>query len=511
MENMFSFDVLFTFRTIPFWNILTYNTGNRGDELYGIEPASYYVKNLLLTTGLAVPFASFVLVAEPVQYVISMIMPKGKLLPNHMDGYMLTIYVACALWLGVLFSRPHKEERFLYPAYPLLAFAAARSFLNLLHLLKTCFPVTKKQKYSVGSLLQTLAFSGMVLVMLLLFSSRVFANVRNYHGYMATWQDLHHHILQSPEYMRIVQAKHRMGHSNYKGKQAEQTVRSYEHSLRVCVGSEWHLFPTHFFLPSAATLFYIEDGFHGILPQHFEAINGTSRIPPLPNNGENQEEVSRYIDIDECHFIVTSNDAQTIANRLSSANLRAAAQNEEEANGSGDDAHASTKEAFQYVELVSSRPVLDRDATKSPLVRALYLPHYVSPPTSPAAIEVSKGLKVAFKPYQILRVVNGGQREALNPIKVPTKDAKTESMKPMSATKSGGVGSSILSSILGSGFGGQKVQVKNEMTKEQLAERLGLAARRQKKAASSASSSPSKKVSSAAESTSPRDEETIEL
>lgn len=501
------------FRTIPFWNILTYNTGNRGDELYGIEPASYYVKNLLLTTGLALPFASFVLVAELVQYIISMIIPKGKLLPNHMDGYMLTIYVACALWLGVLFSRPHKEERFLYPAYPLLAFAAARSFLNLLHLFKTCFPVTKKQTFSVGSLLQTLAFSGMVLVMLLLFSSRVFANIRNYHGYMATWQDLHHHILQSPEYMKIVQAKHRMGHSNYKGKQAEQTIRSYEHSLRVCVGSEWHLFPTHFFLPSAATLFYIEDGFHGILPQHFEAINGTSRIPPLPNNGENQEEVSRYIDIDECHFIVTSNDAQTIANRLTSANLRAAAQYEEGANGSGDEAHVS----MQYVELVSSRPVLDRDATKSPLVRALYLPHYVSPPTSSAAIEVSKGLKVAFKPYQILRVVNGGQRDVLKPIKLAAKDDKTDSTKSKSKsatnTKStSGVGSSILSSILGSGFGGQKVQVKNEMTKEQLAERLGLAARRQKKATGSgSSSSSSKKAASSSSTATPRDEETIEL
>jgi alpha-1,2-mannosyltransferase len=29
------------------------------------------------------------------------------------------------LWLGVFWSQPHKEERFLFPAYPLICLAAA--------------------------------------------------------------------------------------------------------------------------------------------------------------------------------------------------------------------------------------------------------------------------------------------------------------------------------------------------------------------------------------------------
>ena len=42
------------FRTSPTLNILLYNAiGGSGDELYGIEPASYYIRNLLLTLGLA--------------------------------------------------------------------------------------------------------------------------------------------------------------------------------------------------------------------------------------------------------------------------------------------------------------------------------------------------------------------------------------------------------------------------------------------------------------------------
>ena len=37
------------------------------------------------------------------------------------------MYVQCGLylWLGVFWSQPHKEERFLFPAYPLISLAAA--------------------------------------------------------------------------------------------------------------------------------------------------------------------------------------------------------------------------------------------------------------------------------------------------------------------------------------------------------------------------------------------------
>ena len=32
----------------PIWNIFVYNATAGGDELYGVEPLSYYIKNLLL-------------------------------------------------------------------------------------------------------------------------------------------------------------------------------------------------------------------------------------------------------------------------------------------------------------------------------------------------------------------------------------------------------------------------------------------------------------------------------
>lgn len=38
------------------YNVLDAGEG-RGDELYGVEPASYYVKNLFLNTSVAFPLA----------------------------------------------------------------------------------------------------------------------------------------------------------------------------------------------------------------------------------------------------------------------------------------------------------------------------------------------------------------------------------------------------------------------------------------------------------------------
>lgn len=487
MDSLYLFSIYHIhYRTIPFWNILTYNTGNRGDELYGIEPASYYVKNLLLTTGLAFPLAVIVPILEIIQLLFTIVLPREKVLFNRLDTEMLTIYASAGLWLIVLFSRPHKEERFLYPVYPLLAFAASRSFLNIMHSLKALvtmlLPLSKPAKLSIGKTLQTTIYRVLSILMLLMFSSRIFANIRNYHGYIATWQDLYSHISQSSEYINLSQAKERKNED-------EKPFRSYEDSLRVCVGSEWHLFPTHFFLPTYATLFYIEDGFHGILPQHYEAINGTSRIPPLPNNGENQEEVSRYIDVDECHYVITSKDAQTVANRLvHKPNL-------------ADDTPDPKSNVYRFVEAVSSRPVLDREKTTSSIVRAFYLPQFIGSSTSPQMTKFREQYKVVFKPYQILKVVNGGQNTSLKPPKDSSSStangakngdatAKEADKKKKKPEKEPGVGASLLSSLFGNNGDKEKIQVKNEMTKEQLAARLGLSngKRKSKKTSQPASS-----------------------
>jgi hypothetical protein len=116
----------FCVRTFPALNILLYNAigGTNGDELYGVEPASYYVKNLFLNVGLA----WILLILSPVVLFIAWLMgmatsrayhtpatskntDENQKMKKHtivLDEYVLVQWMSVFLWLGILFSRPHK-------------------------------------------------------------------------------------------------------------------------------------------------------------------------------------------------------------------------------------------------------------------------------------------------------------------------------------------------------------------------------------------------------------------
>ncbi len=84
-----------------------YNVFNgSGDNLYGIEPVSYYIKNLFLNLGLAWPVA----LAWPLIAIVNKLSHKQDSTTKIelMDGFSVTILFASLLWLAVLFSRPHK-------------------------------------------------------------------------------------------------------------------------------------------------------------------------------------------------------------------------------------------------------------------------------------------------------------------------------------------------------------------------------------------------------------------
>ena len=94
---MISYHVI-SCRTFPPWNIARYNAiGGSGDELYGTEPASYYIVNLLLTMNLAWPLA---VVALGV-YIVDMIRGVASVQVGVCSASLVS-------WLVVLFSRPHK-------------------------------------------------------------------------------------------------------------------------------------------------------------------------------------------------------------------------------------------------------------------------------------------------------------------------------------------------------------------------------------------------------------------
>jgi alpha-1,2-mannosyltransferase len=98
-------------------NIALYNVSStHGPTLYGVEPASYYVKNLLLNFNVVAVMAPLVVVP-----------PLFALLSSGSLGRHAATLRFCAvpmlLWLGVMFSMPHKEERFLFVVYPHICLA----------------------------------------------------------------------------------------------------------------------------------------------------------------------------------------------------------------------------------------------------------------------------------------------------------------------------------------------------------------------------------------------------
>jgi hypothetical protein len=123
---------------------------------------------------------------------------------------------------------------------------------------------------------------------------------------MALWQDahstIHQHLLEKAQIL-----------SGMGPPAATVGPLQYTHSTtyaasvsptRVCTGSEWYYFPSHFFLPDNAELHFLKDGFGGVLPQHFARIDGTSAVPLQPFNDENKEETSRYVPLATCDFVV---------------------------------------------------------------------------------------------------------------------------------------------------------------------------------------------------------------
>ncbi|KAL3995542.1 hypothetical protein ACH3XW_26230 [Acanthocheilonema viteae] len=86
--------------------------------------------------------------------------------------------------------------------------------------------------------------------------------------------------------------------------------------IHLCVGKEWYRFPSSFFLPSGiknsknqvliAELNFIKSEFAGLLPKPYMkgSLPEVTRAIPTGMNDLNREEVSRYVDIEQCDFLI---------------------------------------------------------------------------------------------------------------------------------------------------------------------------------------------------------------
>lgn len=118
--------------TFPTFNILWYNllAPFGGPNLYGTSPATYYLQNLFLNFNFLLPLALLSLPALAITYQFDY-RRLGKSQMKPVDGQtspftlLITRLAPFYIWLGVLSAQAHKEERFFFPAYPLLCFNAA--------------------------------------------------------------------------------------------------------------------------------------------------------------------------------------------------------------------------------------------------------------------------------------------------------------------------------------------------------------------------------------------------
>ncbi|XP_063111812.1 alpha-1,2-mannosyltransferase ALG9 isoform X2 [Cavia porcellus] len=191
--------------------------------------------------------------------------------------YWLTL-APMYVWFIIFFIQPHKEERFLFPVYPLICLCGAVALSALQKCYHFVFQRYRLEHYTVTS--NWLALGTVFLFGLLSFSRSV-ALFRGYHGPLDLYPEFHR-IATDPAIHTVPEGR----------------------PVNVCVGKEWYRFPSSFLLPDNWQLQFIPSEFRGQLPKPFAEGPLATRIVPTDMNDQNLEEPSRYIDISKCHYLV---------------------------------------------------------------------------------------------------------------------------------------------------------------------------------------------------------------
>ena len=249
-------------------NIVLYNVFSgegEGPEIFGVEPFSYYVFNLLINFNI-------IAVIGYMGIVTNLFMKRGY-------RYLIAIELPLSLWSVIFGSQPHKEERFLYPIYPHIILSCSISMSGLFSGANNLVGLfLRSGKYS-KALTKTseLLFGIAVCVVSLL---RTINLVENYSAPFPVHKTLA--LLPTPDTIQYV-----------------------------CTGREWYHFPNSFFLPENYRLQFVKSGFDGLLPGDFLEQHGlqasTSSIPPDMNNKNIFSEM-KVIDPSHCDYYI-DNDA----------------------------------------------------------------------------------------------------------------------------------------------------------------------------------------------------------
>ncbi|KAK7614694.1 Alg9-like mannosyltransferase family-domain-containing protein [Phyllosticta paracitricarpa] len=255
-------------------NIVLYNVFSgpgRGPEIYGVEPWHFYIRNLALNFNVW-----FVLAVFALPLLIGNYMLRRQSVPkqNILRGVVFTS--PFYLWLAIFTLQPHKEERFMYPAYPFLAVNSAVALHVVLAHLGSTDPkdILSKIPAKIKLGLAGILVFGAINVGIWRALGMVTAYSAPLKVYEPLWQNA----------------------------SAGDTV---------CLGKEWYRFPSSFFLPKGVRAKFVKSAFTGLLPGEFSEASGFGFFPgawliPAGMNDENREDPGKYTEVERCTFMVDS-------------------------------------------------------------------------------------------------------------------------------------------------------------------------------------------------------------
>lgn len=220
--------------TWPSFNAILYNLNAHNPARFGTESPLYYLKNLFINFNFILPLA-----------ILSISPRSGSKRP-----YMLLLCMwASVISNAILFSlQLHKEERFLYPLFPLIIALAG---LNVI------------QERKIPPLLYQIVAISPILVVSLLRSAGQFYY---YSGTMT--------LLMS----------------------------SHIDQGRVCMGAEWFRFPSHFWINPKVRVGFVADPEELIdlaLPKYYSDNPVESKF-----NNRNEAEPDQYTELFECNWFL---------------------------------------------------------------------------------------------------------------------------------------------------------------------------------------------------------------
>ncbi|KAG6910519.1 hypothetical protein DXG01_009938 [Tephrocybe rancida] len=303
------------------WNIVQYNIfggAERGPDLYGTSPWNFYLLNLVLNFNVLVPLSLLSLPGLLLTYFVDA-KRLGSIKPAvHESSPFATLAIRLLpfyLWFGILTSQAHKEERFMFPAYPLLCFNAAVALYLMRGWQEALFIKFTSSPYRAS---QSMLFSRFTLSVVAATSiisfSRIMALWNYYHAPMTVvW------ALETQELPRLLNTTGLLPtYSNIPVNDRPRIDLSpIKHfDLKLCIAKEWHRFPGSYLVPTGVSVDFVKSEFDGLLPGHFTNVPaqansasdwwlrpGTSHIP-LDQNDLNKEEPSHYVSVESCDYLI---------------------------------------------------------------------------------------------------------------------------------------------------------------------------------------------------------------